>query len=158
MKSWVSSFPPVCSDFNLLGHFFVFSKTIVLLSLRSIGYQSNIDEAYILSAVQRSTSWCSFGGNLYTFEICNISLHLEQLQCVNNKNNCQFLVGHICVGKFTFIKIGFQKKSKFSQLLIANLVYSFKRQYFFLRLAYNCSEVTILILFLVNILRPFFLI
>ena len=38
--------------------------------------------------------------------ICTISLQLEQLQCVNNKKNCQFLVGHICVGKFTFIKIG----------------------------------------------------
>ena len=26
---------------------------------------------------------------------------------VNMKNNCEFLVGHISVGKFTFIKIGF---------------------------------------------------
>ena len=87
-----------------------------------------------------------------------MSLQLEQLQCVNNKKNCQFLVGHICVGKFTFIKIGFQKKSKFSQLLKVNLVYFFKCLQFFLRLAYNCSQVIILILFLVNILRPFFLI
>ena len=77
------------------------------MSLRGIGHQNNIDQAYISSAAWRSTCRCSFGGNLYTFQICTISLQLEQLQCVNNKKNSQFLVGHICVGKFTFIKIGF---------------------------------------------------
>ena len=87
-----------------------------------------------------------------------MSLQLEQLQCVNNKKNCQFLVGHICVGKFTFIKIEVQKKSKFAELLKVNMVYFFKCLQFFLRLAYNCSQVIILILFLVNILRSFFLI
>ena len=121
-------------------------------------FQNNINQSYILSAAQRSTSRCSFGGNLYTFQICNISLHLEELQCINNKNNCQFLVGNICAGKFIFIKIGVLKKSKCSQLLKVNLVHFFKRQQFFLRLAYNCSQVISLILFLVNILSPFFLI
>ena len=29
------------------------------------------------------------------------------------KNNRQFFVGHICVGKFTFIKNGFEKKKIF---------------------------------------------
>ena len=27
-------------------------------------------------------------------------------------NNCQFFVGHICPGKFTFIEIGFWKKKE----------------------------------------------
>ena len=91
-------------------------------------FQNNINQAYISSAARRSTCWCSFGGNLYTLKICNISLHLEQLHCVNNENNCQFLVGHIYVGKFTFIKSGVEKKSKFFQLLKVNLVYFFKRK------------------------------
>ena len=65
---------------------------------------------------------------------------------------------YVLANLLTFIKTGFQKKSKCSQLLKANLVYFFNCQQFFLRLAYNCSQVIILILFLVNILSPFFLI
>ena len=42
------------------------------------------------------------------------------------KNNSQFLVGHIRVAKFSFIKIEFEKKSKFSLLLIINLLIYFK--------------------------------
>ena len=37
-------------------------------------------------------------------------LHLEQPQCVNTKTCCEFLVGDICVCKFTLIKIGFKKE------------------------------------------------
>ena len=37
-------------------------------------------------------------------------MHLEWFQCVNINNNCQFLVGHIGVGKFTLIKIGSKKE------------------------------------------------
>ena len=76
-------------------------------------FRNNIYEN-ISSASQWSTTWCSFSVILYTFNVCNKSLHLEWLQCVNIKNNCQFLVGHICVGKFTFIKIGFSRKKNFN--------------------------------------------
>ena len=64
----------------------------------------------------------------------------------------------MCLRKFTFINIGFQKKSKFSLLLKFNLHFFFKCRLFFFLLAYFCSEVIILTLFHVNILRPFFLI
>ena len=68
-------------------------------------FQNNIYETDILSASQRSTTRCSFSVILYTFNVCNISLHLEKLQCVNIKNNYQFLGRHISPGKFIFVKI-----------------------------------------------------
>ena len=74
------------------------------------------------------------------------------------KSNCQFFVGHICVGNFTFIKLDFRKKSKFSLLLKTNIIFYFKSKDFLLFFAYFCFEVIILMLFLFNILRPFFLI
>ena len=115
-------------------------------------FQNNIYETDISSAAHRSTRI------LYKSNFCNKLLHLKKCQCVNIKNNCQFLVGHIYVSKFTFIKIGFYKKSKFFILLKVNLLSFFKCKYFFHILAYSCSEVIILFAFLLNILPPFFLI
>ena len=60
---------------------------------------------------------CSFAGILYTFNVCNISLHLQLLKCVHIKNAILFLVAHICVDEFTFLK------SKFSLLLKFNLLF-----------------------------------
>ena len=74
------------------------------------------------------------------------------------KNNCEFLVGHVSIGKFTFIKIAFQKKSKFSLLLKINLLFYYTSKQLFFFLAYFCSELIILMLFLLNISRPFFFI
>ena len=42
------------------------------------------------------------------------------------KNNCQFFVGDICVGNFTFIKLDLRKKNKFSLLLKINILFQFK--------------------------------
>ena len=42
------------------------------------------------------------------------------------KNNGQFLVGYIRVAKFSLMKIEYEKKSKFSLLLIINLLIYFK--------------------------------
>ena len=117
-------------------------------------FQNNIYETDISSAAQRSTKWSFFARILYKSNFCNKLLHLKKCQCVNIKNNCQFLVGHIYVSKFTLIKIGFYKKSKFFLLLKVSLLFLFKCKYFFHILAYSWSEVIILFLFLVNILLP----
>ena len=44
------------------------------------------------------------GEILYKSNFCKKFLHLKKFQCVNIKNNCQFLVGHVHVSQFTFIK------------------------------------------------------
>ena len=121
-------------------------------------FRNNIYETDISSVAQWSTKWSSFAWILYIFNVCNKFLYLKKFQCVNLKNNCQFLVGHIHVSKFTLIKVGFKKKCKFFLLLKVNLLVFFKCKYFFNILAYSCSELIILFLFLVNILPPFFLI
>ena len=80
-------------------------------------FQNNIYATDISSAAQRSTKRSSFEGILYTFNVCNKVLHLKTFQCVNIKNNCQFLLEHIHVTRFTFIKFSFRKKSKFFLIL-----------------------------------------
>ena len=117
-------------------------------------FQNNIYETHISSAARLSSKLSYFGGILYKSNCWNKFLHLKKFQCVNIKNNCQFLLGHIHVSKFTFIKVGFEKKSKFFLLLKVNLLFWFKCKCFFHILVYSCSEVIILFLFLVNILLP----
>ena len=60
--------------------------------------------------------------------------------------------------QFTFIKFGFWKASKFFPLLKVSLPFFFKCKYFFLPLAYFCSESVILIHFLVKFVGRSFLI
>ena len=50
----------------------------------------------------------SFAGILYIFKVCNRSLYL--VQSVNIKDSLQFLLKHVSVGKFIFIKFRFLKK------------------------------------------------
>ena len=57
-----------------------------------------------------------------------------------------------------FYKNWIFEKKQFPLSLKFNLLFFLKCSLFFLFLAYFCSEVIILIIFLVNILRPFFLI
>ena len=111
-------------------HFFFVLKIIVLLSVRSIGH---------LKTRQFSSSlgYCNsiiLGGHilnisktLFTKLIFHLRLSHQVNEAisqefyinptsvinfciVNIKINCQFLVGHIHVSKFTFIKVGFEKK------------------------------------------------
>ena len=121
-------------------------------------FQNNIYKTDISSVAHRSTKWISFPWTLYIFNVCNKFLHLKKFQCVNLKNNCQFLLQHIHVSKFSFIKVGFEKESKFFLPLKVNLLVFFKCKCFFHILADSCSEVIILFLFLVNIFPPLFLI
>ena len=72
--------------------------------------QNNIFKTYLSSAAQQSTSWCSFAGIFYIFNVCNISLRLEELQCATIKNSWKFLLRHTCVDKFAFIGLAFEKK------------------------------------------------
>ena len=83
---------------------FTLSELHNIREIYSKYFQNIIYKTDISSAAQWSTTLCCFAGILYTFNVCNRTLHLRQFQSFNIKNSFQFILKHACVGKFTFIK------------------------------------------------------
>ena len=125
------------------------------------GHILNISKAIFTKLIfhlRLSKNYLMFLGNnfIYIQRMQYIFAFRITSKCVNIKNSWQFLLRHACVAKFTFIKLGILKKK--SVLLKLNLLFMFKCKQFFLPLAYFCSEVIILIFFLVNFMGASFLI
>ena len=111
----------------------------------------SISERDISSVTHKSSTWSSFAGILYIFNLCNKSLYLKQIQSAFIKSNWWFFLRHTRFVKFYFVKFWTFEKNKFWLLLKVNVPFLFQCEKIFQPLAHIWWTKDILIVFLVKI-------